>query len=647
MSGGRAASVLAAAGVLLGAAPLHAQQATPLPPSAELDPDAPLDPMPDIGLDWPELPSASDPTASAGEGEPARVSGEREAAVRLAGLDGIGGEQEIREAFAASSALDQNDNEDSNAAQIDRRSSEDSELLVELLRSQGYYSAEVDAAIETADNRITVILTARPGPRYTFEGVELPGLAGGGDDDLRKAFDVRTGDPVIAQEVIDAGNALRIELGEKGYATAQIGEQDIVIDHDTATARLVLPVTPGPVGTFGTIRVSGAPPFPASHVATIARFDAGDRFDQSDVDDLRRALVATGLVASAEVRQVPRDGGRTIDLEVALTPAPPRTVAGELGYGTGEGLRAEASWQHRNFFNPEGALTVRGVLGTQEQLLALSVRRNNMGARDRVGSAQLSASHVERDAYEARTASLTAALERQSNFIWQKPWTWSVGTELLASGERDRDDVTGLDRRRTYKIIALPLSLAHDASDDLLDPTQGFRIGLRASPEASTQNGERLGYARLQVDASAYYPVSDSTVLAARVRFGSILGGTRDDIAPSRRLYSGGGGSVRGYGYQRLGPRDAAGDPAGGKSLAEFGLEARVRLGNFAVVPFFDGGHLTTDSNPIGGKWQFGAGLGARYHSSFGPIRIDGGTPLNRQEGDSRGAVVVSLGQAV
>ncbi len=639
--------MLAAAGVMLGAAPLHAQQAPPPLPPSELDPNAPLDAMPDIGLDWPELPSASEPGApESGANEPARVSGEREAGVRLAGIEGIGGEQAVRDGFRQASALEAHDREDSNAAQIDRRSTEDSELLAELLRSQGYYDAEVDPTIETAGNRITVVLTARPGKRYTFEGVDLPGLENAEAEGLRKAFDVHQGDPVIAQQVIDAGNALRIELGETGHATAEIGDQDIVIDHETATAKLVLPVTPGPVGQFGDIRVSGSPPFPAKHVATIARFDKGDRFEQSEVDDLRRALVNTGLVASADVKQVPRDGGRTIDLDVTLTPAPPRTVSGEIGYGTGEGIRAEASWSHRNFFNPEGALTVRGVLGTQEQLFATTIRKSNMGARDRVGTVQASAGHVERDAYEAKTVSLTTALERQSNFIWQKPWTWSVGTELLASRERDRDDVTGLDRRRTYKILALPLGLTHDASNDLLDPTSGFRIGVRASPEASTQNGMRQGYARLQLDGSAYYPVSPSTVLAGRIRLASIVGGTRDEIAPSRRLYSGGGGSVRGYGYQRLGPRDAANDPAGGKSLAEFALEARVRFGNFGIVPFFDGGHLTTETSPLHGKWQFGAGIGARYHSSFGPIRIDVGTPLNRQEGDSRVAVVVSLGQA-
>ena len=139
-------------------------------------------------------------------------------------------------------------------------------------------------------------------------------------------------------------------------------------------------------------------------------------------------------------------------------------------------------------------------------------------------------------------------------------------------------------------------------------------------------------------------------MLAGRVRLGTIVGADRDAIAPSRRFYAGGGGSVRGYGYQRLGPRDIDGDPIGGRSLAEFSLEARIRLkafgGNLGIVPFVDGGTLSTRAMPDFGDWQFGAGLGLRYYSSFGPIRVDVGTPLNPQSGDSRVAVVVSLGQA-
>jgi translocation and assembly module TamA len=194
------------------------------------------------------------------------------------------------------------------------------------------------------------------------------------------------------------------------------------------------------------------------------------------------------------------------------------------------------------------------------------------------------------------------------------------------------------------------VSLGYDGSDNLLDPTRGFRLSGRLSPELSMR-GQRFTYARTQVDASAYHPVSDNVVVAGRIRLGAIFGASDFNIAPSRRFYSGGGGSVRGYGYQQLGPKDVDGDPIGGRGLAEFGLEARIRLrqfagGNFGIVPFFDGGSLTTRSLPNLSHMRYAAGLGARYYSSFGPIRIDVGVPLNRQKGDGPFAVTVSLGQA-
>ncbi len=570
--------------------------------------------------------------------------------VRLEGL-GVAGDEALLTAFKEQSTLDEADKKGANAAQIDRRARADGELLTSLLQAQGYYDAEVEPGIALEGEVIAVSLRVTPGPRFTFQAVELPGLAEAGGDEasLRQAFAVKQGDPVVASEVIAAGVALKVALGEQGFATADVGAQDIVIDHSTATARLVLPVTPGPVAKFGEIRVSGQPPFSSRHVGVIARFKSGDKFERSEVDDLRRALVATGLVASVETKVVPRDAGRTVDIDVRLDPAPMRTIAGELGYGTGEGAKVEASWQHRNFFNPEGALTVRGVAGTQEQLASVSLRRSNFRKRDQVLTALISASNVDRKAYSAKTFQLSGGIERQSNFIWQKKWTWSLGGELVASDERDTIEATGESRRRTFFVAALPASLGYDGSDDLLDPTTGFRLGGRISPEISFQGGT-FPYARAQIDASAYRRVSSSVVAAGRIRIGTILGAGRDDIAPSRRFYSGGGGSVRGYGFQQLGPRDADGDPIGGRSLAEFSLEARVRLkafgGNFGVVPFIDGGTLSNASFPTVSGWQLGAGIGLRYYSGFGPIRIDVGTPLNPRSGDSRVAVAVSLGQA-
>ena len=643
-----------AAGALLAAGPAGAQSQEP----AELDPSAPLDAMPDLGVEWPDMDSP-DPAPEPVEGE-AAPPGEaaafsddvaaRRYGVSLTGL-GEASSPALLAAFHERSALEAEQDDPANAAQIDRRARTDSELLTGLLQAQGYFDAAVEPDISRDEERIAVELRAVPGPLYRFDTVEFPGLAEAGGDaaELRAAFAVKPGDPVVANEVIAAGIALKVALGEQGFATAEIGEQDIVVDHQTATAKLVLAVTPGPVARFGEIRVSGSPPFSPGHVGRIARFEQGDLFEQSEVDDLRRALVATGLVAAVETRVVPRDGGRLVDIDVRLEPAPPRTIAGEIGYGTGEGVRVEGSWQHRNFFNPEGALTLRGVAGTQEQLAAATFRRNNFRRRDQVLNGQILASHVDRDAFEARTFSLSGGIERQSNFIWQKKWTWSLGGELVATDERDTIEATGQARRRTFFIGAIPASLTYDGSDDLLNPTRGFRLGGRISPELSLEGGT-FGYTRAQIDGSAYLPVTERAVAAGRLRLGTIFGADRDAIAPSRRFYAGGGGSVRGYGYQRLGPRDIDNDPIGGRSLAEFSLETRFRTGllggNLGIVPFFDGGSLTTSSLPSFKDWQFGAGVGLRYYSSFGPIRVDVGTPLNRQKGDSRVAVTVSLGQA-
>jgi translocation and assembly module TamA len=630
--------------------------------SAELDPAAPLDPMPDLGVEWPDLnapdaippPDETTPPEGVGPSAPTvtiDAAEERRYTVALEGLQGVDDEPALVEAFDQQSALREGRGDVSNAAQINRRSRADAELLTELLRSRGYFDAAVEPRIEPTQDMIQVVLAAEPGRQYTFRSVELPGLdaAGENTDTLRRSFAVKPGDPVIADAVIRAGTDLQVALGEEGYALAEIGEQKIEVDHQTQTASLELPVQPGPVARFGKFTVSGNPPFPPSHIATIARFDAGDQFKRSKVNDLRRALIATGLVASAEVRLVPTADRQTINVDVYLEPAPMRTVAGELGYGTGEGVRAEASWQHRNFVNPEGALTLRGVAGTQEQLASVEFRRSNFRRRDQTLGILALASNLDRDAYRAKTLQLSGLIERQSNIIWQKKWTWSYGLDLIATDERGVFDDLNNKETRTFFIAALPVSLRYDGSDDLLDPKTGFRLGGRISPEVSAKGGS-FQYGRVQFDASAYHPVSDSIVLAGRARLGTIVGAKSSEIAPSRRFYSGGGGSVRGYGYQRLGPRDAFDDPIGGRGLAEFGLEARIRLkafgGNFGIVPFLDGGTLTTDAMPDLGNLQLGAGLGLRYYSSFGPIRVDVGTPLNPRANDARVAVVVSLGQA-
>src|SRR4029079_7124243 len=147
------------------------------------------------------------------------------------------------------------------------------------------------------------------------------------------------------------------------------------------------------------------------------------------------------------------------------------------------------SWTDRNFLNPEGALTLRGIAGTSEQLLGVQFRRSNLMRRDQTLNLQASASHQKFDAYEAKTILLAGNIERQSNFIWQQKWTWTYGAELPAPDERGVFSADSLKSARTFLIAAAPLSLGYDGSDSLLDPTRGFRLSGRVSPEISAHGG--------------------------------------------------------------------------------------------------------------------------------------------------------------
>ena len=160
-----------------------------------------------------------------------------------------------------------------------------------------------------------------------------------------------------------------------------------------------------------------------------------------------------------------------------------------------------------------------GNLGSKEQLGGIQLRRSNFIMRDQTLNLQLSASHQKFDAYEAKTVLLAGNIERQSNFIWQKKWTWSYGAQLLATDEQGVFSPAGLKDTRAFFIGAIPLTLGYDGSDSLLDPTRGFRLSGWISPEYSG-HGKSLTYARSQIDASAYHP--SPTRSSSLAEFGSV-----------------------------------------------------------------------------------------------------------------------------
>ncbi len=637
------------------------EPAQPVPVIATATPDAALtEPLPSLATFDVEPPQAV-------AEEDAKPAPAIRYTVVIEGLDKVGLEDEFR----GLSALQEGDGKGANGAVIAARAREDEALALRILKSEGYYDAVVTSLVEPVKDqpgRATATISAAAGARYALGDITVEGPATVPPGMPREILALKSGDPIVAAAIEAAEAGISLQLPQRGYPFVTVGARDIELDDADHTGDYVLPVDPGPRSSFRSYTTTGKLAFDAVHVGVLARFKRGELYDNRKVDDLREAMVATGLLDSVAVEpqrtgEIAPDGTEYVDLLVTQNAGPARRLAATAGYSTGQGLRVDGSWTHKNLFRPEGALIVSAVAGTQEQGLTGTFRRSNAGRRDKTVLLSLAANRQDYEAYEALTVGINGRISLDSTPIWQKRWTWAYGFEALATRENRFDATLGRRNRQNYFIGGINGQLGFDSSNSLLDPTKGFRALLRLSPEISQSEGRNDRYARALIEGSAYYPVSDSLVIAARTRFGTIVGAPRDAIAPSRRLYSGGGGSVRGFGYQELGPRaiqlnpnfdpekpDKApatiSRPIGGRSLFEGTLEARYRFGNFGIVPFVDIGQAYESSTPSFSDLRIGAGIGGRYYTNFGPLRVDVATPVGRRKGEPRVAVYISIGQA-
>jgi len=656
--------------------PLDPALIEPLEPIEEIEPLSPFPPVPgpveDAPLGDPALaeplpplseadlvPVATGPVEEAGEPAPVRY------VVLVEGMEETGLEGRFRDLSALIDAR----GEAVNGAMIAARAEEDEALMVRLLRSEGYYDAVAASAIEQVPEEagmLRVTLTASPGYIYRFGAIDITGAAPEPTAIAREALRLASGEPIVAEQVEAAEANVLLRLPQQGYPFPEIGLRDIELDPETQLGDYALPLDAGPRAVFAGFTTDGELAFDAEHVGVLARFERGELYDRRMVDDLREAMVSTRLfdsVSAEPVRtgEIAPDGSEYVNILVRQEAGPPRSLDANAGFSTGEGFRIEGAWEHRNLFPPEGSLRVAAIAGTAEQNLSVRFRRNNWGQRDRALLLQFEAGQRDYEAFQGYTTRLYGLVTRESTPIWQKVWTYAYGAEILATNE-SRVGRARLSLSDAYFIGGLVGQLGYDRSNSLLDPTGGFRLLGRINPEASLRDGTDV-YLRNLIEGSAYYPVGEQFVVAGRARFGSIYGIERDRLAPSRRFYAGGGGSVRGFGFQELGPREIVPNPdfdpenpdaepatisvpLGGRSLAEFAIEGRYRFGNYGVVGFVDAGQVYESEYPSFDSMRFGVGVGGRLYTNFGPIRLDVATPIGRREGESRISIYVSIGQA-
>lgn len=527
-----------------------------------------------------------------------------------------------------------------------RRAADDVERIAKVLRANGYYGASLRYEIDHDTTPIAVTISIAPGVRYKIRTLDIefsdapPEIEGTtfSAADLGLAI----GAPALAANVVAAETQLIVDLRRKSFPLARAVDRKVVVDHATQTMDITFNVAPGPFARFGDVSIEGLSGVDEEYVQKRVRWERAQPYDPALVEQTRRTLLESRLFSSVRIAHgdtVGKDG--LIPMEIALKEAKPRVLGAGVGYSTDEGPGLKVFWEHRNLFRRAERLRLElgGTLvryGAKGEFL-----KPDFLARDQSLIADAGLTEERTEAFDSERITTSVSLER--------PLFELVTGRGGIGYERSFVKEDGLEDR--FTLVSLPFHFRRDSTDDLLDPTEGSRIDLSLTPYVRAL-GSDLNFFVARVRPNAYLQLNEEhrVVLAAWASVGSIVGVNTEDLPADKRFYSGGGGSIRGYGFQLVGPLDPTNDPVGGRSVVEAGVELRAKLvGDFGGVVFAEGGNVYDDPTPdlVANHPLWGAGFGIRYFTGFGPVRLDVGFPLNRRnEVDDPFQIYVSLGQA-
>ena len=529
-----------------------------------------------------------------------------------------------------------------------RRAEDDINRLQTALRSEGYYDGQITLDIDTEASPAKVELAITPGTRYSIAAYNITytGTPPAPAEEMPSLQDIgiSLGMPARAPLVVAAEQSLIGHLQERGYPFAGVGERKTFINRDSNEMTVELSVKTGPKATFGPLAFSGQQEVEESYLHEIAEWPEGEVYDRRVVRDLQRRLADTSLFSTVNAETAAEaDAEGEVPVTVTLVEREHRSIGAAAAYSTDIGPSLEIFWEHRNLMGSNEQIRLSATGSLIEQTAEIDFRKPAFLRPDQDFLVDLKGGQEDTDAYERQFADALVALERPV----LENWRVSAGGSFAYEIDEKADNGEG---QRRFQLFGLPLTAQRDDTNDPLDPTEGTRLQLSLTPTTGVGD-ESLLFITAVAGGSAYYAVDEEErfVLAGRARVGTILGENTDALPASRRFYAGGGGSIRGYEYQLVGPLDDDENPFGGTSLLEVGGEVRVRVTEqIGVVPFIDGGTVYDDPFPTGNETlRWAAGLGFRYFTGFGPIRLDFAFPLNPRDGvDEPFQFYISFGQA-
>jgi translocation and assembly module TamA len=516
--------------------------------------------------------------------------------------------------------------------------------LMNLLKSASYFGAQVTTTIDSKAEPVEVTFKVELGPAYRLKALEIQ-TGTETREALPKVPEAKElgfvlGEPVRAGALVEGEVKLLSLLRGHGFPFPEITERRVVVDHNDRSVAVTIVVAPGPEARFGPTTVHGLDSVERDLVGSKIPWRQGDRYNGDLVAKLQRRLSETGLFSVVQVTPAHSlDEEGELPITVTVTEGKQRTVSAGVGYSTDEGLGTTASWEHRNLFHRAEHLTLTATAADVVRALEATFRKPTLGGEGRRLILSLRLAEEYPEAYSSRSVASTARLEQ--DIARGMTVGGGVAFKLSHVGQQGEDE--------SFAFISLPLGFGWDASNDLLNPTRGGRLVVQLAPYQDLITTD-LRFFKIYASTTHYLEVTSapSLVLAGRAAAGTIMGASRFSIPADERFYAGGGGSIRGYPYQTVGPLVDE-KPVGGRSVVELSLEARLRVTErFGLVAFLDGGTaLATGLFDSGERFRWGTGAGVRYFTPIGPFRLDVGFPLDRRSGvDDSFQFYVSLGQA-
>jgi len=586
---------------------------------------------------------------------------------------GVGGELEER--LKASSVLFSKKYEPPGTLQgLRRRTQADRDIYLRVLRSRGFYDGTVLWHIDSSKKPAIVEMRVTRGERYKISRVDIEGIpsdaASLSAPDAGSSLGLAVGEPALAETVLAAESRLIVALATDGYPFAELPLREVRIDRLARTMEIHLRVDAGPHAKFGEVTVEGLKTVKEDLVRRRLKFARGDPFSPSRIEETRKDLFSTGVFSAITLTwgkrgDVGPDGEAPIHILVAEGKM--HTIGAGLKYSSADGPGGRVFWEDRNVRGGAEKLRTEAEYSEQIATGGISYRKPDWY---RVGQSLLLEAKADADkppAYDRYALSASVGLERAV----RKHFVGTAGLLVEQSdvqSQADRNE-KGHAETKQFTLLGIPLGLRYDGSDNLLDPSRGHRTLASMSPYFSVL-GDKVLMLALRVTESIYIPIDEKHryVWASRVSLGSVIGPERNDTPADKRLYAGGGDSVRGYQFQYVGPLcdinnfDAEGHcrvdgggsdkhkyrPLGGRSLLQVGTELRWKVTKtIGIVPFFEGAGIYEPSYPdFQDDIQWAAGLGFRYFTVAGPIRLDFGFPVNPRPSDSIFQLYISLGQA-